>query len=627
MTAQFRKILFISAASVALASACDRNAESTSVKTSPTATQETEGEQAKPDAGQTAKINQWFEAQFESGVARSPMTQTFLGRKTNYDKWDNVTEEFERESFELQMAALNEMRETFSLDSLDPSAQLSYRLFEYEAEQEQRNQPFDNHWYVFSNFRGPHSSAPAFLINQHRVDSAEDAEAYIARLEGMKEYLAQNQNNAEAQFERGIYLPKWAYAKMIETSRNIISGVPYDDGEKPSTLFADFNKKVDALDIEDQQKQALKSRAEQAMINSVKPAYEALIDMFQTQAAQVNNDDGAWKLPDGEAYYANRLELMTTTDMTAKEVHDLGLSEMDRIHGEMNAIKEQVGFDGTLQEFFVYMREDPDGRFTYPNTDQGRADYLAKATEIIDVMRGRLDELFYTKPKADLVVKKVEPFREKSAGKAFYQRPAPDGSRPGIYYANLYNTANMPIYQMEALAYHEGIPGHHMQLAIMQELENVPSFRRFGGFTAYTEGWGLYSEYIPKEMGFYDDPYSDFGRLAMELWRAARLVVDTGIHDKKWTREEAINYLIENTPNPEGDVVMAIERYIAMPGQATAYKIGMNKILELRRRAEATLGDDFDVRAFHDVVLKDGALPLAILEEQVDAWIAATQAS
>ncbi|WP_411816661.1 DUF885 domain-containing protein [Hyphococcus sp. DH-69] len=624
MTAQLNKILLVSAASLALIAGCGRDA-GTTTNTSPTAAA-SEAQTSATETGQTAKINQWFEEQFEASVARSPMTQTFLGRKTNYDKWDNATEEFEQESYELQMAALEEMRQQFSLGKLDPSAQLSYRLFEYEAEQEQRNEPFRNHWYVFSNFRGPHSSAPAFLINQHRVDTLEDAEAYVARLEGMKEYLAQNQERAEAQYERGIYPPKWAFAKMIETSRNIISGAPYDDSERESTLLSDFNKKIDALDISDEQKQSLKSRAEQAMINSVKPAYEALIDMFQTQAAKVNNDDGAWKLPDGEAYYANRLQLMTTTDMSAEAIHELGLSEVARIHDEMNTIKEQVGFDGTLQEFFVYMREDPEGKFTYPNTEQGREDYLAKATEIIDVMRGRLDELFFTKPKAELIVKKVEPFREKSAGKAFYQRPAPDGSRPGIYYANLYNTANMPTYQMEALAYHEGIPGHHMQLAIMQELENVPSFRRFGGFTAYTEGWGLYSEYIPKEMGFYSDPYSDFGRLAMELWRAARLVVDTGLHDKKWTREEAIDYLLENTPNPEGDVVMAIERYIAMPGQATAYKIGMNKILELRRRAEAALGEDFDVRAFHDVVLKDGALPLAILEEQVDAWIAKQQA-
>jgi len=219
-------------------------------------------------------------------------------------------------------------------------------------------------------------------------------------------------------------------------------------------------------------------------------------------------------------------------------------------------------------------------------------------------------------------VRAVEAFREKSAGKAFYSPPAPDGSRPGIYYANLYSMANMPTYQMEALAYHEGIPGHHMQLAISQELEGLPKFRKFGRYTAYTEGWGLYSEFLPKEMGFYEDPYSDFGRLAMELWRAARLVVDTGLHDKRWTRQEAIDYLMTNTPNPEGDAINAIQRYIVMPGQATAYKIGMLKIQDLREAAKIALGEDFNIREFHDVVLKDGPVPLAILEENVKAWVA-----
>ena len=616
MTAMKRKILFAAVAVVVLTAGCEsgvhRNDNAASVKAGhPTTSSE--------------KINAWFEEKFEQGLARSPMFQTFLGRKTNYDKWDNVSDAFRLESHALRMAALSDMRQTFDFNDLDASAQLSYRLFEYEVAQEDRAFPYRNHWYVFSQFRGPHSGVPSFLINQHRVSSVEDAEKYIARLEGVKTYLGQHQKNAEDQFARGVNPPKWSYAQMIATSRNIISGAPFDDSGADSTLLDDFTKKVNALNISGEKKQALRARAADALRNSVKPAYESLIAMFETQAAKASNDDGAWKLPDGAAYYANRLAQMTTTDMTADEIHALGLAEVRRIHDEMRTIKDAVGFDGSLQAFFIYMREDPDGKFTYPNTDEGRAQYLKKATAIIDAMRGRLDDLFYTKPKADLIVKRVEPFREQAAGKAFYQRPAPDGSRPGIYYANLYNMADMPSYQMEALAYHEGIPGHHMQLAISQELENTPSFRKYGGFTAYTEGWGLYSEYIPKEMGFYADPYSDFGRLAMELWRAARLVVDTGLHDKKWTREEAIDYLLTNTPNPEGDCVKAIERYIVMPGQATAYKIGMLKILALRARAETALGDSFDVRGFHDVVLKDGPVPLAILEENVDAWIAKMQ--
>ncbi|MEM6653850.1 MAG: DUF885 domain-containing protein, partial [Pseudomonadota bacterium] len=346
-----------------------------------------------------------------------------------------------------------------------------------------------------------------------------------------------------------------------------------------------------------------------------------LIEWVSADRANAGLDDGAWKHPDGEAFYRDRLWQMTTTDMTADEIHTLGLNEVDRIHHEMRAIMRQVGFQGSLQDFFDFTRTDP--QFFKPNTDQGRAEYLAEATAMIDTMRTELPSVFNTFPRAEMVVKAVEPFREKAAGKAFYQRPAPDGSRPGVYYANLYRMQDMPLYQMEALAYHEGIPGHHMQLAISQELQGIPKFRKYGGYTAYTEGWGLYSEFLPKEMGFYQDPYSDFGRLAMELWRAARLVVDTGLHAKRWTRQDAIDYLLENTPNPEGDCRKAIERYIVMPGQATAYKIGMIKILDLREHARTRLGDAFDIRDFHDVVLKDGPVPLQILEENVEAWISA----
>jgi uncharacterized protein (DUF885 family) len=617
------KYFLLSTAAVALLASCGEGAKTSAPEGNTTASEAATGEVQS----QSEAINAWFEAEFERQVARSPMFQTFLGRRTNYDKWDDASDEFARESHALELAALAEMRTAFELGDLDPQTQLSYRLAEYNTELADRRFPFRNHWYAFSQFRGPHSGVPSFLINQHRVNTVDDAEAYIARLASVDTYLGQHQKNAEDQFARGINPPKWAYPQMIATSQNIISGAPFDDSEAPATLLADFTKKLDVLEASDEVKADLLARATEAMTTSVKPAYDALIAMFESQAVTATNDDGAWKLPDGGAYYALQLEAMTTTTMSPTQIHDLGLSEVARIHGEMNAIKDAVGFDGSLEEFFVYMRTDPDGKFTYPTTDEGRARYLKEATQIIDTMRDHLDGLFLTKPKAELIVKRVEPFREQAAGKAFYQRPAPDGSRPGTYYANLYNMADMPSYQMEALAYHEGIPGHHMQLAIAQELEGLPSFRKYGSVTAYTEGWGLYSEYIPKEMGFYADPYSDFGRLAMELWRAARLVVDSGLHDKKWTREEAIDYLITNTPNPEGDCIKAIERYIVMPGQATAYKIGMLKILELRHRAEAALGDNFDVRTFHDVVLKNGAVPLAILEENVDAWIAESEAS
>ncbi|HBK92369.1 MAG TPA: DUF885 domain-containing protein [Parvularcula sp.] len=611
MTARNAFLLALAASSLAL-NACSHSG---AARPAPSA--------AAPAEDQSAAINAWFEETWEAEVARSPEQQTFLGRKTNYDKWDDPSDAAAEEEHRIKMAKLAEMRAKFDPNALDANARLSYRLFEYEAARADKFSKYRNHWYRFSHFRAPHSSAPAFLINQHRIDTLADADAYIARLEGLRGNFDAHRKVAEDQFARGIYAPKWSYVKMIETARNVIAGAPFEKSGAPSAILADFNDKVGKLDIDAAGRRALTKRAEAALVTSVKPAYLDLIAMFERQMAAASNDDGAWKLPDGDAYYDAQLERMTTTAMTADEIHALGLRETARIHAEMDAIRAKVGFKGDLKAFFAYMRDDPEKRFTYPDTEEGRARYLAEATALIDTMRGRLDELFITKPKADMIVKRVEPFREKSAGKAFYQRPAPDGSRPGVYYANLYEMAAMPVYQMEALAYHEGIPGHHMQIAIAQELQNVPSFRRFGGFTAYSEGWGLYSEWIGKEMGFYSDPYSDFGRLSMELWRAGRLVVDTGLHRKKWTREQAIAWLLENTPNAEGDAESSIERYVVMPGQATAYKIGMLKIEELRARAEKKLGRKFDVREFHDEVLKYGPVPLAILEENIDAWIAA----
>ena len=411
---------------------------------------------------------------------------------------------------------------------------------------------------------------------------------------------------------------------MISDAQNIITGLPFADGGDSSALFQDIHQKVAKLEVDQATKQDLLERAESALKDSVQPAYQQLIAFLEKQEQRATADDGAWKFPDGEAYYANALRRTTTTDLTADEIHQIGLGEVERIHNEMRDIMQQVGFEGDLQEFFAFMREDP--RFYYPNTDAGKQAYMDSATAIIDNMRDRLDELFIVKPKAEMRVKRVEDFREASAGKAFYSQPAPDGSRPGIYYANLHDTKNMPKYEMEALAYHEGIPGHHMQIAIAQELEDVPKFRKYGGYTAYIEGWGLYCEKIPKEMGLYQDPYSDFGRLAMELWRACRLVVDTGIHDKRWTREEGIAYYQTNTSASERECVRMVERHIVMPGQATAYKIGMMKILDLRAKAKEQLGEQFDIRQFHDVILKQGALPLDVLEKQVNQWVA-SQAS
>ncbi len=605
-----RTFLLISAAALAL-TACNPKTDTNTV---PPAAQTSENQ-----ADINARLDEWFEANFQESVRAYPQTLAFLGIKERMDEWNDPTRAFELEQLDKTRQDLEELKANFNPADLDESHRLSYRLFVKQAEDALADDKWHLYSYPFNQMFGAQSGVPTFLLNQHPIKSVEDANNYIARLNGVQAYLGEIVAGAQASADAGIAPPKFVFDLVLNDVNNILTGMPFDESDKLNLLMNDFKTKVEKLEIPDDEKAALYEAANKALLTSVGPAYVNLKNFLETQQAQATTDDGVWKLPNGDAYYADRLKRMTTTDMTADEIHNLGLAEVARIHGEMQAIMTKVGFDGTLQEFFTYLKTDP--KFVYEDSDAGRQAYLDEATRIIDVMKTRLDDVFLKKPEADLEVRKVEAFREKSAGKAFYNRPAPDGSRPGYYYANLYKITDMPKYQMEALAYHEGIPGHHMQLAIAQELTGVPKFQKLGSVTAYTEGWGLYSEYLPKEMGFYEDPYSDFGRLAMEIWRAARLVVDTGIHSKKWTRQEAIDYLLENTPNPENDCVKAIERYIVMPGQATAYKIGMIKIQTLREDAKARLGDKFDIREYHDVVLRSGPLPLSILEEQVDAWV------
>ena len=567
------------------------------------------------------RANQLFEQIFNERVQRNPVLQTSLGIKDDYDKWQDLSDD----AFAAELAMTRQhltLLEAIDSQTLDPQTRLSYQLMHKQLNDVLEDAKWRLYSYPVNQMFGIHSQVPSVLINQHKISDVNDAKAYIARLNAVPLLFQQLQQHLTAQADAGIIVPQFVFAHLRSASENIIQGAPFDE-QADSTLLADFSGKVAQLSLSEVEQKLLVDEARVALLTSVGPAYRQLLQYFAELEQRAGTDDGVWRFPDGDAYYQNRLTRMTTTDFTAEEIHQLGLDEVARIHTEMQAIMQQVGFSGTLAAFFEYMREAP--QFYYPETAEGRAAYLRDATAIIDHMRTRLDELFLVKPQAEMIVQAVEPFREQSAGKAFYQRPSMDGTRPGVYYANLYRMSDMPKYQMEALAYHEGIPGHHMQLAIAQELEGIPKFRRFGSVTAYIEGWGLYSELLPKEIGLYQDPYANFGRLAMELWRAARLVVDTGLHAKKWTREEAIQYLVDNTPNPATDASKAIERYIVMPGQATAYTVGMVKILQLRAHAQASLGEHFDIRAFHQVILENGAVPLDTLAQLVDAYIARTK--
>ncbi|MEM8634734.1 MAG: DUF885 domain-containing protein [Pseudomonadota bacterium] len=613
-----KKLLFAVLSSAALYS-CGGPSE-TPIDTPPTVDENLQSE--------TERLNEWFEVKFEEELAFSPIALTRLGRKEQYDQIDDFSDAGADEKLAWMLETTVDLKNNFEYDQLTDNGKISYDLWLYRVDRERRNASHRRQVYALHQHNGLQSFFPTFLINTHRVDSAEDFEAYITRISGVARALDQLLVRAQLNAESGVRPPRFSYEGVIQQSTNIISGAPFDDGE-PSALYKDMLSKIDGLTqsgaIDDARTEELASMAATALTDNLAPAYRRIIDWFEEDLP--NSDEsaqGASALPSGESFYDHRLWVNTTTDLTADEIHQIGLDEVARLRAEMEAIKNEVGFEGSLQDFFAFIREDD--QFYFSNDDAGAQDYIDAATAHIEALKPLLPEYFGILPKADLEVRRVEPFRERPGAAQHYRAGTPDGSRPGIYYAHLSDMRAMSIPSLEVIAYHEGLPGHHMQISIAQELEGIPTFRTQARFTAYSEGWGLYSEYLAKEMGAYEDPYSEFGRLTSEIWRAIRLVVDTGLHVQGWSEEEARQYFFDNSPIPEGAVISEVRRYLVNPGQATAYKIGMIKILELRAKAKAELGEAFDIRGFHDTVLGGGAVPMSILETQVDNWIAELQA-
>jgi len=573
------------------------------------------------------RLADFFQAIFDRNVANSPIFQAQLGMKTErYGEWNDFSDTEVVRQYEEVIEDLERLRASIDYDALNDQSKVSFRIFEFLQERTIADHPYRFHGYAFSTMNNPITFPVTFLQNIHSVANVSDAEAYIQRLIGMETVVAQTNEGIDMAAERGIVPTSFSFAPVVADARNIISGAPFDDSEEDSAILADFRSKVDALEIDDSEKARLISDATSALQTSFKPAYESFISTVEALEDQSHGPNGVWALPDGKKFYENRIAFWTTEgDLTANEVHKIGLDDVKRIRAEMEAIKDQVEFDGSLQEFFDFVRTDPSNFF--PNTEEGKQAYLDASTKYIDEIYEEVGQYFNVLPKAPLEVRAVEAWREETAPIAFYNRPAPDGSRPGIYYTNTKDMSVKQKHEMETVAYHEGAPGHHFQLAIQQELTGVPMFQKFAFFGAYAEGWGLYAERLAKEKGRFTDPMQDFGRLHNEIWRAVRLVVDTGVHSKKWSREKAIAYMIDNTPMTEADATKEVERYIDLPGQALSYKIGMIKILELREKAQTELGDDFDIRDYHDIVLKNGAVALPILEELVDAYIAAKKAA
>lgn len=577
----------------------------------------------------SANLTAYLDAEYQEELAESPEEMTRQGIKTRYGELDDRSEAAADKRLEWRRQSVNDMKAKFTPALLNEDAKLSYEIWELELKRAEVTSKWRRNRYVFSRGNAT-TGIPNFLINQHRVDEKSDMEAYVARVGLIDDALDQLLVRAKAAQADGIHMPGFTYDQSLDELKRVTTGAPFTNG-KDAALFTDAKAKIAKLvtggKITAEEGKAFEKAVADLMTTQMKPAYDRVAAFITADKpnAQTPDRQGAQALPKGVEFYDAMLYLQTTTDMTADEIHELGLSEVARIRAEMEKVKDAAGFKGTLEEFFVFMRTDK--RFYLPNNDAGAAEYLKLADSYLKGMEAKLPEYFGILPKARFEVRRVEAFREQPGAAQHYMSATPDGSRPGIFYAHLSDMNAMPTYQLENIAYHEGLPGHHMQISIQQELTGIPKFRTQYGYGAFAEGWGLYSEALAKEMGFDADPYNDFGRLSGEIWRAIRLVVDTGLHAKGWTQQRAEAYFKANSAQPEQAIKSEIERYILVPGQATSYKIGMITIQKLRDEAKAALGDTFSYRAFHDTVLGGGALPMPVLQAKVRRWIAAQKAA
>ncbi len=534
------------------------------------------------------------------------------------DKFDDASPRHEAEMASMTRGDV-EMLHRYDRGALDRDGQLSYDVLDYFLSMQVEGDRFRDHDFPVNQMFGVQSSLPNFMAETHQVNNRHDADAYIARLDLFPTKFAQVIEGLKLRESMGVLPPKFTVDEVLAQMKGFIA-----PPAKQQMLYVSFKEKLgkiapDALSQADRDR--LLAGVEASIDRSVYPAYRTLIEYFTALQPKAQRNEGAWSLPDGDAYYAWCVRMHTTTDMTPEQVHTLGLAEVARVTTEMDAILKDKGLaDGTIGPRVQQLAHAPDA--TFPNTPVGKAAMLKEYQAILDEVNAGLGDAFNVRPKLGVQVKAVPAFAEKTAPGAYYEGGSFDGTRPGTFFANMRDTNETPKFAMRTLAYHEGIPGHHFQISIAQELKNVPFFRRVLPFTAYAEGWALYAERLAWELGFEKDPLDNLGRLRDEMMRAVRLVVDSGIHYKHWTREQAIAYMMDNTGMAESDVTSEIERYFVQPGQALAYKAGMLKILELREKAKQALGPKFVLSEFHDQVLIHGSLPLALLQRVIDDWIA-----
>jgi uncharacterized protein (DUF885 family) len=554
------------------------------------------------------RLHALFDREWERDLADDPLNATYLGDARYQDRWPDLT----RANLD-RIAAANRRvlvdLNAIPRDALPPEEALNYDLFRREYEDRVAAAPFHPEFYLVRT-DDPIPKALNEVAELMPFATVHDYENWLKRLDSLPTYLEQT----AALLREGIAAkrtqPRVLMERVLPQLAEQLVATP-----EQSPFYAPFTRFPDAIPAAERER--LASRARDLIAGRVVPAYRAFETFFRTEYVPAcRTGEGIWDTPDGAAFYADRVRHHTTTDLTPDQIHEIGLKEVARIQAEMQKVMDQVGFKGTRQQFFAKLRTDPQFYYATPDALFRGYVYVAKMIE------PELPKLFGKLYRTPFGVRAIPATSAPTTTTAYYQQPSQDGTRAGYFYVNLYKPEVRPKYEMEVLTSHESVPGHHLQLALQQELGDVPNFRRFAGYTAYVEGWALYSERLGYELGLYKDPYSRFGQLTYDMWRAVRLVVDTGIHAKHWTRQQAIDYFKDNAAKTETDIVNEVDRYIGWPGQALAYKVGQLKILELRSRAERELGPKFDVRAFHDAVLASGAVPLAILEQRVDAWIA-----
>lgn len=559
----------------------------------------------------------FYEKIFWESVLNDPEYLTSLGILNNFGIGSYQKEltdiSVERQKQDMEKAKKNlEILLSYGKEDLSGQELISFEILEWSFGLKISGEKFLFHDYPANQLFGVQSQLPTFLATQHPIKSSQDVENYIARLEVVPKKIDQLIEGILYRDRKGILPPDFILDRLISEVEGFIK-VP----AKENILYTAFGEKIEKINsISSDLKDQSLARVQQSIKSGVYPSYSKLLNLFLEQRKRADSKAGVWKLPDGDAYYSHELKKHTTTELNPEQIHNIGLSEVSRIQNEMKTILKNLGKNQSIPNAMSELRKD--SRFLFPDNEKGKLQALEEYKKILKDSEEKSKSLFFKMPESKVEVDRIPVFKEKTAPGAYYDEPALDGSRPGIFYANLRDTKEIPKFGMKTLTYHETIPGHHLQIAIMQELKGLPRFRNTTTFTAYVEGWALYAERLAKDYDFFQDPYSDLGRLQAELFRAVRLVVDTGLHYKRWTRERAISYMTQNTGMAPKDVTAEIERYIVYPGQACSYKIGMLKILELREKVKIHKKKTFDIREFHSAVLDSGSLPLIILERLVE---------